>query len=94
MEPILNIFRSFFSQRGNLKINQYYAYFGIAIKKWLSVARNKLHHRIEYAIDKDKIDSSLPAPVSNKFTTSSVDISNCFTQVSQFWRRLGLWNKF
>ncbi|CAF1349391.1 unnamed protein product [Adineta steineri] len=72
------------SHRSNLKINQYYVYFGVALKKWLAVARNKLLHRIEYSLDKDKIDTTL----NNKFTSSSLDISNCFIQITQFWRRL------
>ncbi|CAF0914776.1 unnamed protein product [Rotaria sordida] len=80
------------SHRSNLKINQYYLYFGVALKKWLSIARNKLLHRIEYILDKDKSETSLIAPIStttnNKFTSSSLDISNCFTQMAQFWRRL------
>lgn len=77
------------SHRANLRINQYFGYFGVAIKKWLSVARNKLLHRIEYALEKDKIDASVVTPVNNKWTISSMDIASCFTQMVQFWRRLG-----
>ncbi|CAF5184093.1 unnamed protein product, partial [Rotaria sp. Silwood1] len=82
-------------QRSNLKINQYYLYFGVALKKWLSIARNKLLHRIEYFLDKDKIETSLSltSTTNNKFTSSSLDISNCFTQMTQFWRRLGEFKK-
>ncbi|CAF4537126.1 unnamed protein product [Rotaria sp. Silwood2] len=77
------------THRSNLKINQYYLYFGVALKKWLSIARNKLLHRIEYFLDKDKIEtSSTTTTTNNKFTSSSLDISNCFTQMTQFWRRL------
>ncbi|CAM4874974.1 unnamed protein product [Rotaria socialis] len=76
------------SHRSNLKINQYYMYFGVALKKWLSIARNKLLHRIEYFLDKDQVETSLSATTNNKFTSSSLDISNCFTQMTQFWRRL------
>ncbi|CAF1066209.1 unnamed protein product [Adineta ricciae] len=72
------------THRSNLKINQYYGYFGVAMKKWLAVVRNKLLHRIEYALDKDKIDSSM----NNKFTSSSLDVANCFQQMTQFWKRL------
>ncbi|CAF4370314.1 unnamed protein product, partial [Rotaria sp. Silwood2] len=78
------------THRSNLKINQYYLYFGVALKKWLSIARNKLLHRIEYFLDKDKIETSstTTTTTNNKFTSSSLDISNCFTQMTQFWRRL------
>ncbi|UJR07768.1 hypothetical protein I4U23_012051 [Adineta vaga] len=72
------------THRSNLRINQYYSYFGIATKKWLSVARNKLLHRIEYVLDKDKADTS----TNNKFTSSALDISTCFQQMTQFWKRL------
>lgn len=59
------------------------------MKKWLSVARNKLIHRIEYVLERDKMDAVVSTPVSNKWTSSSVDIAGCFTQMVQFWRRLG-----
>jgi hypothetical protein len=36
------------------------------------------------------MDTSLPASVSNKFTSSSIDIANCFAQMVQFWKRLGM----
>ena len=75
----------FFSDRANLKINQYHIYFGAAVKKWLSVARNKILHRIERSVEKEKTESTYNV----KFTASSLDVSNCFSQISQFWRRLG-----
>lgn len=74
-----------FSDRSNLKITQYHTYFGAAVKKWLSVARNKILHRIERSVDKEKSDIAYNV----KFTASSLDVSNCFSQISQFWRRLG-----
>ena len=73
------------SDRSNLKISIYHTYFGAAVKKWLSLARNKILHRIERAVDKEKIELSYNC----KFTPSSLDVSNCFSQISQFWRRLG-----
>ena len=76
---------SFSSQRSNLKLTQYYVYFAVAVKKWLVITRNKLLQRIEYVLDKDKTD--LPnSPM--KFTSSSIEICQCFTQITQFWRRL------
>ncbi len=64
-------------------------YFGAAVKKWLSVARNKILYRIERSVEKDKSEA-IVTPVHNiKFTASSLDVSNCFSQISQFWRRLG-----
>ena len=78
------IFFFFFRYRSNLKINQYYVYFGVALKKWLSIVRNKLIHRIEYHLDQDT-----PLLTHIKLTTLSSDISNCFTQIIQFWKRLG-----
>lgn len=75
----------FSSQRSNLKLNQYYVYFAVAVKKWLVITRNKLLQRIEYVLDKDKTD--LPNSPT-KFTSSSIEISQCFTQITQFWRRL------
>ncbi len=74
-----------FSDRANLKITQYHTYFGAAVKKWLSVARNKILYRIERSVEKER-----PETAHNvKFTASSLDVSNCFSQISQFWRRLG-----
>lgn len=64
-------------------------YFGVALKKWLSIARNKLLHRIESFPEKDKVETSSSPTSNNKFTSSSSDISNCFTQMTQFWRRIG-----
>lgn len=78
-----------FSHRANLRVNQFFGYFGVAMRKWLSVARNKLIHRIEYVLERDKMDAVVSTPVSNKWTASSVDIASCFTQMVQFWRRLG-----
>jgi hypothetical protein len=66
-------------------MNQYHMYFGAAVKKWLSVARNKILHRIERSVEKEKSETAFTV----KFTPSSLDISTCFTQISQFWRRLG-----
>ncbi len=78
-----------FSDRPNLKIALYHMYFGAAVKKWLSVARNKILYRIERSVEKDKSEA-IVTPVHNvKFTASSLDVSNCFSQISQFWRRLG-----
>ena len=68
---------------------QYYMYFGPAVKKWLSVARNKILYRIERAIDKEKCETLAGSTFNVKFSPSSLDVSNCFTQISQFWRRLG-----
>ncbi len=65
-------------------------YFGAAVKKWLSLARNKILHRIERSIEKDRTEGTYSA----KFTPSSLDVSNCFSQISQFWRRLGKKNMF
>lgn len=87
------LFRSF-SDRGNLKISQYYMYFGAAVKKWLSVARNKILHRIERAVDRERFDTGFPPTYNVKFTPSSLDVSNCFSQISQFWRRLGKTHHF
>lgn len=78
-----------FSHRANLRINQFFGYFGVVMKKWLSVARNKFRHRIEYAIERDRMDGVLSAPVNAKWTASSIDVASCFTQMVQFWRRLG-----
>jgi hypothetical protein len=64
-------------------------YFGAAVKKWLSVARNKILHRIERAVDKEKYDTMFTTTSYVKFSPSSLDVSNCFSQISQFWRRLG-----
>ena len=75
-----------FSDRTNLKINVYHTYFGAAVKKWLSVARNKIRYRIERAVEKEKSETAY----NIKFTPSSLDVSNCFSQISQFWRRLGM----
>lgn len=64
-------------------------YFCAAVKKWLSIARNKIFHRIERSVEKDIYDCVLPTSRA-KFTSSSLDVSNCFSQISQFWRRLGM----
>ncbi len=77
--------RIYFSDRSNLKISLYHTYFGAAVKKWLSVARNKILYRIEHSLDKEKSEIAY----NIKFTHSSLDVSNCFSQISQFWRRLG-----
>jgi hypothetical protein len=74
-----------FSDRPNLKITHYHTYFGAAVKKWLSVARNKILYRIEHSVEKEKSETTYNV----KFTASSLDVSNCFSQISQFWRRLG-----
>ena len=74
-----------FSDRSNLKISTYHQYFGAAVKKWLSVARNKILHRIERSVEREKLELNY----NIKFTPSSLDLSNCFSQISQFWRRLG-----
>lgn len=79
-----------FSHRSELKINQYHLYFGVAVRKWITIARNKLIQRIEYILDKDNLDQPFPSPTNQKFTPSAFDISQCFTQIAQFWRRLGL----
>ncbi|CAF1308521.1 unnamed protein product [Adineta steineri] len=76
------------TDRINLKITQYHNYFGAAVKKWLSVARNKILYRIERSVEKDKVEGSTTTAYNNKFTNSSLDVSNCFSQISQFWRRL------
>ncbi|UJR38386.1 hypothetical protein I4U23_031055 [Adineta vaga] len=76
------------TDRVNLKITQYQMYFGAAVKKWLSVARNKILHRIERSIEKDKAEGIVTITHNTKFTPSSLDVSNCFSQISQFWRRL------
>ena len=55
------------------------------MRKWIIIARNKLLQRIEYILEKDQMDQSF----SPKFTPSAFDISQCFTQLTQFWRRLG-----
>ena len=68
-----------------MKIAIYHTYFGAAVKKWLSLARNKILHRIERAVEKEKLETNYNV----KFTPSSLDVSNCFSQISQFWRRLG-----
>lgn len=78
-----------FSDRANLKIIQYHMYFGAAVKKWLSVARNKILSRIERSVEKDKAEGAGTPTYNVKFTSSSLDVSNCFSQISQFWRRLG-----
>ncbi|CAF3367333.1 unnamed protein product [Rotaria socialis] len=76
------------TDRANLKISQYHGYFGAAVKKWLSVARNKILHRIERSVENDKYETVLTATSNVKFTASSLDVSNCFSQIAQFWRRL------
>ncbi|CAF1576139.1 unnamed protein product [Adineta ricciae] len=76
------------TDRVNLKIIQYHMYFGAAVKKWLSVARNKILHRIERSVEKDKVEGTGTFACNVKFTSSSLDVSNCFSQISQFWRRL------
>ena len=57
--------------------------------KWLAIARNKILHRIEQSIANDKHEIVLKSLSNVKFTALSLDISNCFNQMSQFWRRLG-----
>ena len=86
-------FGIYFSDRVNLKLSHYHIYFGAAVKKWLSVARSKIHHRIQYSIEKSNPKLALTSSSNTNFTTSSLDISNCFTQMSQFWRRLGIGKK-
>ncbi|CAF0890091.1 unnamed protein product [Rotaria sordida] len=76
------------TDRVNLKITQYYMYFGAAVKKWLSLARNKILHRIERSVENDKYEAALTSTHNVKFTPSSLDVSSCFSQISQFWRRL------
>ncbi|CAF4237191.1 unnamed protein product, partial [Rotaria sp. Silwood2] len=76
------------TDRINLKINHYYMYFGAAVRKWLSLARNKILHRIERSVEKDTYEAALTSSYNVKFTPSSLDVSSCFSQISQFWRRL------
>lgn len=70
-----------------MKIGQFYIYFGVAVRKWIIVCRNKLLQRIEFLLDKDQQDGSAS---NQKYSPSAFDISQCFTQMTQFWRRLGL----
>ncbi|CAF0764647.1 unnamed protein product [Didymodactylos carnosus] len=71
--------------RPNLKTSHYYVYFGAAMRKWLSIARNKVIYRIEKSVELDKPESITQF---TKFTSSSLDVSNCCSQIAQFWRRL------
>lgn len=74
------------SHRSTLKINQLYIYVGVAVRKWIIVCRNKLLQRIEFLLDKDQQDGSAS---NQKYSPSALDISQCFTQMTQFWRRFG-----
>ncbi|CAF4554622.1 unnamed protein product [Rotaria sp. Silwood1] len=76
------------TDRANLKITHYYMYFGVAVNKWLSLARNKILHRVERSVEKDTYEAALTSVYNVKFTPSSLDVSSCFSQISQFWRRL------
>ena len=80
---------SFFSHRSELKLNQFHSYFGVVVKKWLIIIRNKIIQRIEFLLDKDKIDSRQTVTNNNKLTSSAIEISQSFNKISQFWKRLG-----
>lgn len=84
--PVVFLFRSF---RSELKLNQYFNYFGIALKKWLIVIRSKVFRRIEEMIEKDKSEGRYPNSATGKFSPSSFEICQCLTQICHFWKRLG-----
>jgi hypothetical protein len=66
-----------------LTIKNFHDYFFSAFKRWVELIKLKVDTKIERCFDNEKQDVLTEL---TKFSSSSVEVSNCFNQVIQFWK--------
>jgi len=66
-----------------LAIKNFHDYFFVAFKRWIELIKQKVDTKIERCFDNEKNDVLTEL---TKFSSSSVEVSNCFNQVLQFWK--------
>ncbi|XP_052265684.1 BAI1-associated protein 3-like isoform X2 [Dreissena polymorpha] len=73
------------SLKKELAICQFYKWFTFAVQKWLHIAKKRALQRIHKAVELDK---TVDIKSGVKYSTSSVDVCCCFSQMTEFWRNL------
>lgn len=78
-------FRTFLneSERSSLKIHVFYEIFYMPYKRWVDLLRRKVESKVEKCFESEKTDVLTEL---TKYGSSSVEMCNCFTQVSAIWR--------
>ena len=71
------------SDQGTLSIQNYHDFFYVAFKRWIELIKQKVDLKIERCFDNEKNDVLTEL---TKFSSSSVEVSNCFNQVLQLWK--------
>ncbi len=66
-----------------MTIKNFHDYFFSAFKRWVELIKLKVDTKIERCFDNEKQDVLTEL---TKFSSSSVEVSNCFNQVIQFWK--------
>lgn len=72
-------------KKQKLHIVQYYQWFRFAVQKWLDIAKIKSKQRIQKAVQLDRV---IDVKAGVKYSTSSVDVVCCFSQITEFWKQL------
>ncbi|CAB4012711.1 BAI1-associated 3-like isoform X2 [Paramuricea clavata] len=73
------------SERRELAFDNSHVWFKKFIDHWFQIAHQKALARITKAVE---IDQSMVVDSSVKYSTSAVDVTCCFYQLCQFWKRL------
>ncbi|XP_028415898.1 BAI1-associated protein 3-like isoform X2 [Dendronephthya gigantea] len=73
------------SQKTELAFDNSHVWFKEFIDHWFKVAKKKALARIAKAVE---IDQAMVVDTSVKYSTSAVDVTCCFYQLCQFWKRL------
>ena len=73
----------FLSEQANLSMNDCHNLFFIAFKRWIELIKQKVDTKIERCFENEKNDVITEL---TKFGSSSIEVSNCFNHMLQFWK--------
>ncbi|XP_012239526.1 BAI1-associated protein 3 isoform X1 [Bombus vosnesenskii] len=73
------------SDHKTLAICKYYEWFRPAVDKWLDLAKLKAIQRVRKSTELDRICT---AEYIVKHSTSAIDVTACFYQIKEFWKKL------
>jgi hypothetical protein len=73
----------FKSDQKSSSMQNFHDLFFVAFKRWVELIKQKVDTKIERCFDNEKHDVLTEL---TKFSSSSVEVSNCFNQVLNFWK--------
>lgn len=70
-----------------MKIVRYFEMFNAAMIRWLDLIKHKIDIKVEKSFLSDPSDAHQSDITEfTKFSSSSVELTSCFSQVSKFWQ--------